>query len=117
MSLDDIEKRLYKMKEGSPLEDEDEYLDYSSILPLENEEEKTENEKNKQEVPHYYSPKEEPKKRPPIDFYEKKKKSNVWLYIVAGVLFVGLIVEGFFLAQKVSTQKTGINIDINSTNN
>jgi hypothetical protein len=117
MSLDDIEKRLYKMKEGSPLEDEDEYLDYSSILPLENEEEKTENEKNKQEVPRYYSAKEETKKRPPIDFYEKKRKSNAWLYIVAGVLFVGLIVEGFFLAQKVSTQKTGINIDINSPNN
>ena len=40
------------------------------------EEEKKENEKNKQEVPHYYSPKEEPQTRPPIDIYEKKKKSN-----------------------------------------
>lgn len=109
MSLDDIEKRLYNMEE-EPFEEEED-LDYSSFNSQIDSE-------PKQEVTQYYRKEESKKRPPPIDFYEKKKKkSNIWLYVVTFILFLGLIGEGFFLAQKVSSQKTGIQIDINTVDN
>lgn len=107
MALDDIEKRLYNMKEGNPLEEEE--FPKPTFPPTEEEEEP------QQEVPRYYS--KETKERPPINFYQKNKKSNTILYIVIAVLFAGLVIEGYFLAQKVSTQKTGIQLDIKAQEN
>ena len=106
MALEDVEKRLYKMKEENPLEsEEEEHL--GSPLPEENRPSK------KEPSP---SPKKT-KERPPINFYQKNKKSNIVLYIIIAILFVGLLVEGYFLAHKVSTQKTGIQLSIKAQEN
>jgi len=110
MALKDIEERLYKMKEESPLESEEETSFFeppSSLKP----------EKPEETEPPKFIKKEEPPKRPPINFYQKSRRSSIIYYIIIGILLLGLISEGYLLAHKLSTQKTGIQISINSTDN
>ncbi|MCX8016043.1 MAG: hypothetical protein N2692_01955 [Patescibacteria group bacterium] len=106
MALKDIEEKLYKMKEGSPLEEEEtpsfkkEKIETTEIIS---------------EKPSFKI--EVKPKRPPINFYQKSGKKNAIFYVVIGILFAALLFEGYLLAQKLSSQKTGIQININSTDN
>lgn len=106
MALKDIEEQLYKMKEGSPLEDEEAPSFKEEI---------TETTEIISEKPSFKI--EVKPKRPPINFYQKSGKKNAVFYIVIGILFAALLFEGYLLAQKLSSQKTGIQININSTDN
>ena len=108
MALKDVEERLYKMKKSSPLEEE-EFLGYPPPKSDFNKE-------SQREIPQYFS-KDEVKKRPPINFYQKSKKTTLALYIIIGILFIALLAEGYFLFKKVSSQKTGIQINIDTTEN
>jgi len=107
MALKDIEEQLYKMKEED------------SIEPRESESSffKPPSQPETEKQPQGFISREEPSKRPPINFYQKSRKSSIIYYIIIGILFVGLIFEGYLLAKKLSTQKTGIQISINSIDN
>lgn len=106
MALKDIEERLYKMKEGSPLEEEEE-------VPVFSREEITEEKTPKKIV----EVEEVRPKRPPINFYQKSSKKSIVYYIIIAILFGALLFEGYLLGQKLSSQKTGIQININSADN
>ena len=53
-------------------------------------------------------------KKPPTNFFQPKKKP-IFLYVLAGFLLIGLIVEGVILANKYFSKDASIALDISSS--
>ncbi len=53
-------------------------------------------------------------KKPPTNFFQPKKKP-IFLYVLAGFLLIGLVVEGVILANKYFSKDASIALDISSS--